>query len=128
MSLFDSVRKFENLHVVLWLLKDVCWISDFKIVGMIMVAPTLALALYLTWRFRGVRTEFLTNAAVCAWISANSVWMTGEFFFEDSLRPFAIVFFVIGFCFIGLEYGLQLWSKRAPAPMLDQSLAEEMAE
>lgn len=126
MSLLDSVRKFENLHIVLWLLKDVCWASDFKIFGVIMIAPTLALALYLTWRFRSVRTELLTNAAICAWISANSIWMTGEFFFEDSLRPFAIAFFIVGFGFIGAEYGAQLLSRKAPA--LDDAIAEELAE
>jgi len=111
MSLLDSVRKFENLHIVLWLLKDICWITDFKIGGIIMIAPTLALALYLCWRFRFNRTELLTNAAVCAWICANSTWMTGEFFFNDTLRPFAVVFFAIGFLLIGTEYLLQLVSK-----------------
>ncbi len=111
MSLLDSVRKFENFHIVLWLLKDICWITDFKIGGIVMIAPTLALALYLCWRFRLNRTELLTNAAVCAWICANSTWMTGEFFFNDTLRPFAVVFFVIGFLLIGTEYLLQLLSK-----------------
>lgn len=108
MSLLDSVRKFENMHIVLWLLKDVCWVSDFKVGGMVMITPTLGLALYLTWRFRADRTELLNNAAVCAWICANSVWMTGEFFFNDTFRPYAIVFFVIGFTFIGTEYLLKM--------------------
>lgn len=52
MSLLDSIRKFENMHIVLWLMKDICWITDFKIGGMIMIVPTLALAMYLTWRDR----------------------------------------------------------------------------
>ncbi len=107
MSLLDSVRKFENVHIVLWLLKDVFWITNFKVGGIAMIAPTLGLALYLTWRFRADRTEALNNAAVCAWICANSVWMTGEFFFDDTLRPYAVVFFVIGFLFIGTEYILK---------------------
>ncbi|MFQ3596843.1 MAG: hypothetical protein SNJ55_08275 [Chloroherpetonaceae bacterium] len=108
MSLLNSVRKFENMHIVLWLLKDVCWVTDFKVGGMVMIAPTLGLALYLTWRFRADRTEVLNNAAVCTWICANSIWMTGEFFFDDTLRPYAVVFFVIGFLFIGTEYALRL--------------------
>lgn len=108
MSVLDSVRKFENLHIVLWLLKDVCWVADFKVGGMVMIVPTLGLALYLTWRFRHDRTELLNNAAVCAWICANSIWMTGEFFFDDTFRPYAIVFFIIGFLFIATEYILKL--------------------
>lgn len=117
MSLLDSVRKFENLHIVLWLMKDICWVSDLKIFGMIMVAPTLGLALYLTWRLRAIRTELLTNAAICAWICANSVWMTGEFFFDDTLRPYAIACFIVGFSFIGTEYVLQFVFKKSPEPM-----------
>jgi formate/nitrite transporter FocA (FNT family) len=112
MSLLDSIRKFENMHIVLWLMKDICWITDFKIGGMIMIVPTLALAMYLTWRLRFYRTELFTNAAVCAWICANSIWMTGEFFFDDTLRPFAVVFFVVGFLLIGTEYFLKAFSKQ----------------
>ncbi len=77
-----------------------------------MIAPTLALALYLTWRLRFNRTELFTNSAVCAWICANSIWMTGEFFFDDTLRPFAVVFFVVGFLLIGIEYFLKVLSKQ----------------
>jgi hypothetical protein len=115
MLLLDSVRKFENLHIVLWLLKDLCWVSDFKVGGMLMITPTLGLGLYLTWRFRTDRTELLNNAAVCAWICANATWMTGEFFFEDSLRPYAIIFFGIGFLFIGTEYILKVLSPSVQA-------------
>lgn len=103
MSLFEFVRKFENMHIVFWLLKDACWVTDFKVGGVVMIAPTLGLALYLTWRLRADRTERLNNAAVSAWICANSIWMTGEFFFNDSLRPYAIIFFVAGFLFIGTD-------------------------
>jgi hypothetical protein len=27
---------------------------------------------------------------------ANTVWMIGEFFFDDTLRPYAMVFFISG--------------------------------
>jgi hypothetical protein len=86
--------------------------TDFKIVGMIMIAPTLGLAIYLTIRLRGERTELLHSAAVCAWICANSVWMTGEFFFDDGLRPFAVAFFVIGLLLVGCDYLMQAFEKQ----------------
>ncbi len=126
MSLLDSVRKFENMHIVLWLLKDICWITDFKVGGMLMIAPTLGLALYLTWRLRTNRTEFLSNTAVCAWICANAIWMTGEFFFNDKLRPLAISFFVIGFVCIGTEYFIRAFKKVAQpvTPIVQEEVIE----
>ncbi|MFM9007686.1 MAG: hypothetical protein ACKORE_03805 [Bacteroidota bacterium] len=30
-------RAYENFHIVLWLLKDTCWVSDFKTAGLIMI-------------------------------------------------------------------------------------------
>ena len=96
LNLLRSVRKFENLHVACWLLKDTCWVLDMKTIGIIMVVPTVFLAFYITYRFRSNLTEFYHNLAVCSWIVANSIWMTGEFFYHDTLRPCAVVFFSIG--------------------------------
>lgn len=110
--MIDSIRKFENLHILLWILKDVCWVLDFKIVGMAMIIPTLGLAIYLTIRLRRSRTELLHGSAVCVWICANSIWMTGEFFFDDTLRPVAVGFFVIGLAFVGYDYLLQMFEKQ----------------
>ena len=104
LNLLRSVRKFENLHVVCWLLKDTCWLLDMKTIGIIMVVPTVFLAFYITYRFRSNPTEFYHNLAVCSWIMANSVWMTGEFFFDDTLRPYAVVFFSIGLFILLIYY------------------------
>ncbi len=75
-----------------------------KTLGMIMIVPTLLLAFYITYRFRTVPSEFYHNIAVCSWIMANTVWMTGEFFFDDTLRPYAIVFFLIGLLVLAIYY------------------------
>lgn len=104
LNLLRSVRKFENLHVACWLLKDTCWLLDMKTIGIIMVVPTVLLAFYITYRFRSNSTEFYHNLAVCSWIMANSVWMTGEFFFDDTLRPYAVVFFSIGLFILLIYY------------------------
>lgn len=104
LNLLTSVRKFENLHVACWLLKDTCWLLDMKTIGIIMVVPTVFLAFYITYRFRSNQTEFYHNLAVCSWIMANTVWMTGEFFFDDTLRPYAVVFFSIGLFILLIYY------------------------
>lgn len=77
---------------------------DMKTLGMIMIFPTLFLAFYITYRFRTVPSELYHNLAVCAWILANTVWMIGEFFFDDTLRPYAIVFFLAGLAALAIYY------------------------
>jgi len=95
-KLFKNLREYENLHVALWLIKDACWVMNFHLAGMIMIVPTLAVALHLAWKSRKNNTELHHNVAICYWIAANGMWMTGEFFYNDSLRPYAMVLFAAG--------------------------------
>lgn len=92
----NGIRKFENFHILLWLFKDLCWVTLSKTAGIVMIVPTLTLAIYITFTNRSDKAELAHNLAVCFWICANSVWMIGEFFYDDGLRPEAIVFFVLG--------------------------------
>jgi hypothetical protein len=91
-----NIRKKENFHILLWLVKDLSWVTLSKSFGVFMIVPTLLLAIHITYIHRGDREELAHNLAVCFWIAANSVWMIGEFFFEDSLRSYAAAFFVAG--------------------------------
>lgn len=100
----NSIRNTENLHVLLWLLKDLAWISDFKLFGVFMVIPTVFVAVVLSYKSRADFHAFVPNLAVVCWILANSVWMIGEFFYNDSLRPIATVFFILGLLFISFYY------------------------
>jgi len=102
--MFTKLRKFENMHIALWLLKDTCWVMDFKPGGLFMIVPTLSVAFYLTWQLRKEKAELFHNLAVCFWIMANSVWMIGEFYFNDSTRPLAAVFFAVGLLSIAYFY------------------------
>lgn len=102
--MFYQFRKIENLHIFLWLIKDFCWISDYKIAGLIMILPTIFVALYITWKLRKSPSELAHNSAVTMWIFANSIWMIGEFFYDDTTRPFAKVFFVLGLLCIVYYY------------------------
>ncbi|HEY6436279.1 MAG TPA: hypothetical protein VIY47_06790 [Ignavibacteriaceae bacterium] len=98
------IRGKENMHIVMWLIKDSCWVMDWKTAGILMVIPTLGLAFYITWLMRNNKSELFHNLAVCCWIIANSIWMTGEFFYNDTLRPYSAVFFASGACSIIYYY------------------------
>lgn len=102
--MLEKIRKFENLHVALWLFKDLCWVSDFKTFGLIMIVPTIILAFMIAWQSRHDISDLLHNAAVCFWIMANSVWMIGEFYYDDGTRPIAKVFFVAGILCVAFYY------------------------
>nr|MBK9650537.1 hypothetical protein [Bacteroidota bacterium] len=99
-----ETRVIENAHIFLWLIKDMCWVSEYKTIGMIMVFPTIATAIYITWLNRNMATELVHNLAVCCWISANSIWMIGEFFYNDTTRSFAKIFFIAGLSILVLYY------------------------
>ncbi len=94
--MIEKIRKTENLHIVFWLIKDCCWVSDFKLLGVLMIFPTLIISIFIAWKMRHSFSELVHNIAVTSWICANSIWMFGEFFYNDSTRPIAQVFFSIG--------------------------------
>lgn len=93
---FTKIREYENLHILMWLLKDTCWVMNWEIAGIIMIVPTIAVAIHITWLRRNILSDLFHNLAVCFWISANSIWMIGEFYFDDTLRPVAAACFMAG--------------------------------
>lgn len=100
----QSIRKFENVHILLWLVKDTCWVMNYQVLGVLMIVPTFFVAALITWKTRNVITDLFHNLAICFWIIANSTWMIGEFFYEDVSRPYATVFFIIGIMIISYYY------------------------
>jgi hypothetical protein len=100
----ESIRRIENVHIGFWLLKDIGWIQDIHILGMVMVLPTFLIALWLTWHTRHNRGECCHSAAVVCWIAANAIWMVGEFFYNDSTRSVASLFFVLGLTILVFHY------------------------
>ena len=96
-------RKVENLHILFWLMKDLCWALNFKYMALFMIIPTMSVAIMITYQTRYIISEFIHNLAVILWIIANCTWMIGEFFGWDEnlvgpygLRQFAIVPFILG--------------------------------
>ena len=116
-------RKTENLHIVLWLMKDISWCLMFRTLGVIMIVPTLGSAIYITWRARDIKTDLAHNLAVVFWISANAWWMIAEFFAFDetglwhgiSGRQFALVPFAMGAAILLYHYLGQMIAARAPS-------------
>lgn len=101
-------RPIENLHILLWLLKDTSWLHDWHWIGVTIIAPTIFVQLYITWANRRDWGEVLHNTAIVFWLIANSIWMIGEFFYNDGTRPIATYFFDIGLALIALYYLLLL--------------------
>jgi hypothetical protein len=103
MELLERVRKFESMHIFLWLIKDSCWMLEYKVLGVVMVLPTLALAAFLIFKtFRS--PDFYINMAIFFWICGNSFWMSMEFFNESRFKNYASIPFALGFVFLGLFY------------------------
>lgn len=98
-------RKIENLHILFWLMKDICWALTWKPVGIAMLAPTLFVALLITWQTRHLKAELYHNLAIVFWICANGFWMIVEFFGRDEdLRKWTTIPFSIGLFFILTYY------------------------
>lgn len=107
-------RKLENLHITLWLLKDLCWVMIWKPLGVFMIIPTMVAALVITWQTRNIKSELLHNLAVIFWISANAYWMLTEFFTQDdSLRYYAVIPFSCGILVISYYYLGLLFNNKA---------------
>ena len=70
----NKPHKSENIHIILWLIKDMSWLMSWKLLGLAMVIPTIIVSI----------------------IIAKNSWMIGEFFFKDSWRMIALGFFSLG--------------------------------
>ena len=68
----ERIRKFENLHILFWLGKDISWCLEWRLMGILMIVPTITLAILITYITRHTRREKYYNIAVCFWIAANN--------------------------------------------------------
>lgn len=78
-----------------------------------MIVPTISVAIYITYKNRLISAELWHNLAIVFWITANSVWMIGEFYYDDTTRPYALIFFILGLISVGYHYliGEPFWKK-----------------
>jgi hypothetical protein len=101
--LTDRLRHYENIHIPLWLVKDTCWMLEFKLLGTIMIVPTLFVSLLLAWKTRH-HEEFPINLAICFWITANAYWMCSEFFGFVQYKNYAGFPFTLGILTVSWFY------------------------
>lgn len=97
------LRKLENMHIPLWLVKDTCWMLQWKALGITMILPTMFTAFYIAKRSIG-HNELFISLAVCFWIMANSFWMCAEFFKFEQYKDFAGIPFVMGMICVVIFY------------------------
>ena len=126
-------RRVENLHILFWLIKDVCWAMNFKMVGMFMIIPTMTVAIIILYQTRHILSEFIHNLAVVFWIIANCTWMIGEFLGIDEnlvgnlgLRQMAIVPFALGLLVLSYYYLFLAHKKDFQEKMAEKT--EELVE
>ena len=110
MELTDKIKRFENLHIFFWLIKDTCWMLEYKLIGALMIIPTIAVAIYIVMKTRRTPEVFI-NLAVFCWISANSFWMLMEFFNHNLYKNYSLLPFGLGFFFVALYYRKRSLSK-----------------
>jgi hypothetical protein len=126
-------RKVENMHILFWLIKDLCWALNFKYMALFMIIPTISLAVMITYQTRYIISEFLHNLVVIFWIVANCTWMIGEFFGWDEnlvgsygLRQFAVIPFSLGLLVLAYYYLILSRSKSFREKMVKRTV--EMVE
>jgi len=108
-----KVARFDNIHILLWLIKDTCWMLEWKILGTIMIVPTIGVAVYLATK-TVAEDVFWINVAVCFWISANAYWMVCEFVEQEMYKDYAGAPFALGLMSVAVFY---LKSRSATQPV-----------
>jgi hypothetical protein len=104
-------RRVENLHILFWLIKDACWALNLKIPALVMIVPTMSVAVLIAWQTRHIFSELLHNITVALWITANCTWMIGEFYGWDEnlwgpygLRQASVIPFAVGLLLLAYYY------------------------
>lgn len=116
-----DISRYENMHILLWLFKDICWLMELKIFGIIMIVPTVLMAIYIAIKTRS-ETVYYINLAILCWIAANSYWMICELTDNLHRKDYTIVGFVLGLIMTGIYYwkeGIKKKNYPIKSPELD---------
>lgn len=88
----DRIRKIENLYVVCWLMKDMCWMLAFKYLALFMILPTILLAVYVLVLSKKSMINLSVNISMICWIAANSAWMIHDFYMIIPIEVSKVLF------------------------------------
>lgn len=94
-SRFNLQYVLETAHIPLWLLKDICWLMEYRTAGMIIAVPTILVAFWVAYISRKDKNMFLPNISIAFWIIANANWMAAEFY-DLKTKPLSIYPFLAG--------------------------------
>ncbi|MEO7922523.1 MAG: hypothetical protein ABIR30_02510 [Chitinophagaceae bacterium] len=108
-------RRMENMHIAFWLMKDISWCMIWKELGILMIVPTLSVAIWIAWKNRFIKSEWAHNLAIVFWITANAYWMISEFAgFDEEIvwknftgKHMALIPFVTGALILLYYYAVQ---------------------
>jgi hypothetical protein len=98
-----QIRYLENVHIPLWLLKDTCWLMEWKWAGVLMIIPTVTVAVYIAYITRNTSDKWM-NLSILCWISANSWWMWCELFNHVEEKNLAALPFITGMVFTAVYF------------------------
>lgn len=85
----------ETIHIPLWLVKDICWLMEYRTLGVIIAVPTVLVALLMCVITFKEKDHFLPNVSIAFWIMANANWMFAEFYELDT-KSYSIYPFLLG--------------------------------
>lgn len=103
-----KIYQYENLHILLWLLKDTCWMLQWRVYGTIMIVPTILVAVIIlikSWREK--TDSFWLNLAILFWITGNSYWMLCEFLDHEAIKDYAGFPFLAGLISVTYFYKIR---------------------
>jgi hypothetical protein len=91
-----NIRKVENLHVFLWLLKNLSWCGLWRLLGMSMALPALFIAVLDRMAYAQSRVGMRTQRRGVLLDLRQHHLDDGEFYFNDHSRKLASGFFYCG--------------------------------
>lgn len=98
-----KIREFEYLHILFWIIKDTAWMMEWRTLGIIIMFPTIFIALWIT--VKTLKTaEVYVNLAIFFWIMANSYWMCCEFMGYLQFKNYAVIPFAFGLISTSIYY------------------------
>lgn len=105
-DMFFTVRGCENVHIYLWIAKDLCWINDNK-AGIFFGACALlwvGVLFYHAEIHKNRREKFMT-LILLIWLLANYIWMVGNLLYKtDVYRQQAANLMTLDLGLLGLYF------------------------
>lgn len=100
-----SPKQLDNFHIVLWLIKDIFWVKELQFWGVMMIIPTVGVAIVLTIQSLNQKQGFYSNFAILCWMVADSTWMADEFFVLN-IEWLTLTLFCLGIFSMLFYYGV----------------------